>query len=64
MRAQFSYYLHEEEKEARVFLRAGFDVAMRGTVEMPFNGDYHDSWRCYCAEEITVGPFPWERVGA
>lgn len=60
LRDQFGYYMMVEEDAARVFLRAGFDVAMRGTVDMPFNGDYHDSWRCFCAGEKKVGGFPWE----
>ncbi len=64
MRMQFGYYMDQEEKQARVWLAAGFDVAPYGTVRVdyfPGFGGYHSSYDCFCTQERTEVFYPWER---
>ena len=63
MRMQFGYYMMKEEEQARVWLRAGFDVAPIGMIRidwMPGFGGSHDSYNCRMTNEREEWRFPWE----
>lgn len=63
MAQQFGYYMMKEEERARVFLRAGFDVANPTLVTLdyfPGFGGYHTSYDCRMKEERQEWTFPWE----
>ena len=64
MTNQFAYYLMKEEERARVFLRAGFDVAPMDMVTVPWMPGFsagHDSYNCMMSDERPDLFFPWER---
>jgi hypothetical protein len=64
MRMQFGYYMMKEEERARVFLRAGFDVAPP-IVTLDYWPGFsagHDSYNCRMSGEREAWFFPWEKV--
>lgn len=62
MAMQFGHYLMKEEEAVRRLLEAGLSVADPRSINVPFCGDYHDTWRCYNAGERPAGRYPWEEV--
>jgi len=65
MSMQFGYCLMQEEKQARVWLAAGFDVAPIGMISIdwaPGYGGHHDAYGCWTSHERQELSYPWERA--